>query len=53
MIIFEDSNRLFLKDRDIYYPNNYGIYIPTCGELIASNKTNDEIAKELQVKKVI
>ena len=37
----------------IYYPNNYGIYIPTCGELIASNKTNDEIAKELQVKKVI
>ena len=37
----------------IYYPNNYGIYIPTCEELIASNKSTEEIAQELQVEKVI
>lgn len=33
--------------------NNFGIYIPTKEELIAHNKTNDEIAKDINVKKVI
>ena len=37
----------------IMYPNNYGIYIPTSNELIAYNRTMNEIAKELNIRNVI
>ena len=33
--------------------NKYGIFIETTNELIAYNKTNEEIAKEIGVSKVI
>ena len=33
--------------------NNYGIYIATCEELIAHNKTNEEVAEILGIDKVI
>lgn len=33
--------------------NEFGIYIPTREELIAYNKTNEDIAKDLKVKKVV
>lgn len=33
--------------------NNYGIYIATCEELIAHNKTNEEIAEILGIDKII
>lgn len=37
----------------ILYPNHYGIYIPSSEELIAVNRTNQDIADILGVKNVI
>lgn len=38
---------------EIYYPNVYGIDMPTSKELLAYGRTNDEIAKEIGVDEII